>query len=218
MKKQARKPNRKKSAKRPTMRPEQRQNLTVGQWISRVAKWLFGAISLTGVAASVNAYYATYPEVEPQTEISQGLDDLPFVISNQSNWFDMRDVKISCSISNITWQSGLHHWIRAVGEMHPKIPANLAIIPAGEDATYECHSTNIAILYPSPTGKTLPPEQIHRFPIDKTEVRILISYRTNFVLFSSPRNYRSEAFTWKRTEAGYRWLRGPYLQTSQVQP
>lgn len=151
-------------------------------------------------------HHATFPEITPDTNISDVSLALPFIVKNKSIFFPIENAHLSCEWDYPTWQGVETFRLRIVGKsgsaFSSKSPDDTGItIGAGESVNFACDfSKHAHATYEN--GAPLTPVSVR--------LHIKVSYQT--APFPLVRIYHSPQFNWEKTDVGFRWLEGPVVQ------
>jgi hypothetical protein len=161
----------------------------------------------TVVALLFGIYYqitvALVPMIHPDAAIASSWEDLPITATNRGRFFNLRDARFFCEVTNVTWHAeGKENLVRAITKdpLVFVVDRPPAVIYTGETVTFPCDLSTNAVAQNRYTGKQLPIVLIH--------MRIRTEYVVNLGILGWKRSSRSQSFTWRQVSGGFQWLEG----------
>ena len=195
--------------KEPLLRQVQAKQPPPSRWRkilkTLVRPWALFA-EIVSVAAALLVFFEVYIQTIPVIDVSGQSSVGPFVIKNESNFFDMTDNGFSCGIAFVSYDIGNGKWVGFGGTIFGPTQSAPMIHRHGGVIDYRCRASDylhkniwgdLCIGMPSAC-----PDAKQSFKTSYMCVWVAVAYRTFFGWW--PRHINSEIFAWN----GKRWRKG----------
>jgi hypothetical protein len=147
---------------------------------------LFLAGAAVTIFSILDVWVQTFPMI--QAPSSDTFNDLPFIVTNPSHVFSMRDVVAKCHIVSSPYQNG------AVPRIHADVTSNIAVtIAPGRWRILPCIIPEMLITRGDGTQITV--------PAASATVSVTLSFKTKFII-SFDRNSDPASFGWATAPTG----------------
>jgi len=138
-------------------------------------------------------YWATFPLVLPYGTHPDSPWKIDFIIVNQSRVLGMQNLQVTCYLDSVEYSN--YVTVQGFALSHGVSREQQASLGPGEKGIYQC------------------PDWLH--VTEGTPVKAHILIGTSYMTWFVPRNPTLTSFTLRHTDAGYEWIEGAELYSSE---